>query len=48
MKQIAGSLEAEQIIHDHRPCETATNGTGYRCACANYWLRAKGFGPDDA
>lgn len=39
---------ARGIIRERRPCETAPNGTGARCTCdfdcANYWLRAKGFG----
>ena len=45
--RIDGPPEAQQIVRDHRPCETRPNGTGMRCTCAfdcaNYWLRAKGF-----
>lgn len=45
---VAGGTERElrEITASHRPCETAENGTGARCACsfdcANYRLRAKG------
>jgi len=40
--------ERQAFIAAHRPCETAENGTGARCTCpfdcANYWLRARGYG----
>jgi hypothetical protein len=43
-----GEQARQEIISAHSPCETAENGTGARCTCAfdcaNYWLRAKGYG----
>lgn len=46
--RIDGPPEAQQIARERRACETAPNGTGSRCLCdfdcANYWLRAKGYG----
>jgi len=46
--RVDGPEEARQIALGHRACETAPNGTGGRCLCsfdcANYWLRANGYG----
>jgi len=40
---------ADDIIRDNPACATAPNGTGMPCMCvyecANYYLRAAGFGP---
>jgi hypothetical protein len=45
--RVDGPEEARQIAMEKRPCETAPNGTGSRCAChfdcANYWLRSRGY-----